>query len=161
MHTGEGGPFRAANLESAIKQAIVTRTGGRIRSLEVEAMERQVIVRGRAARYYDKQLALQAVIDWVGMTNRPRIELNIDVLDDPPSSEAKGSLENQNSQHLMGLDSDAHPGGRGFDRLPLTVDISLPRLVSRRLMCESNCRAAFRAPAGLVPPEHPQAMERT
>jgi hypothetical protein len=161
MHTGEGGPFRAANLESAIKQAIVTRTGGRIRSLEVEAMERQVIIRGRAARYYDKQLALQAVIDLVGMTNRPRIELNIDVLDDPAGPEAKGPLECHNRQSLTGLDRDVHPGVRGPDRLPLTVDISLPRLVSRRLVGESNSKAPYRALAGLIPPEQPLAIERT
>jgi hypothetical protein len=161
MHTDERGPARSANLESSIKQAIVTRTGGRIRSLEVEVMEGRVVILGRAARYYDLQLALQAVIDLVGKANGPRIELNIDVVDDAASPEAKSPVESHNRQHFSGRDSNAHPGGHTSDCVPLTVGNTLPRFVIRPMMSDSNCSAPYCANADVVPMDLLQVIVAT
>jgi hypothetical protein len=66
-------------LELAIKCRILHRTASRIRMLGVEVTGDRVVIRGRAASYYLKQLALQGVFDVIGRAGATRIELDIDV----------------------------------------------------------------------------------
>jgi hypothetical protein len=78
-------PRPSAELELAIKHEIGQRTGGRIHALEVEVIDDRVVVRGCAANYYLKQLAIQAVLDVLGSAGAPRIELNIQVVGSLPN----------------------------------------------------------------------------
>ena len=53
---------RLEQLAIAIKQRIAARLGGRIRELEVHARGDTIVVEGRCATYYTKQLAQHAAI---------------------------------------------------------------------------------------------------
>jgi hypothetical protein len=64
-------------LKQAIRARIVERTGGRIQLLDVEATNNGVIIRGRASRYYLKQLALEAVREVVGLNHEARVKLEV------------------------------------------------------------------------------------
>ena len=50
-------------LQESIEQHIRSRTGGMIRGLKVEIFAGEVILTGRTATYYNKQLATHAVLD--------------------------------------------------------------------------------------------------
>jgi hypothetical protein len=65
----------------AIAQRIRSRTWGRIERLEVEATASGIVVRGSAQSYYDKQLAIQALLDLLGGTQATPFSLNIHVSD--------------------------------------------------------------------------------
>jgi hypothetical protein len=83
--TGQEGRPRSAELEETLKHEIVQRTGGRIHALEVEVSGDRVVLRGCVASYYLKQLALQGVLDRIGAAGATRIELNIQVVGNPPN----------------------------------------------------------------------------
>jgi hypothetical protein len=69
----------AVPLERAIKNAILQRTGGRIRMLEVSVAGNVVVVRGRSPSYHVEQLALRGVFDVVGTSGATRVELRVRV----------------------------------------------------------------------------------
>lgn len=50
-------------LADSIERNIRNRTGGRVRRLRIEVADGRIVVRGSAASYHVKQLALQAVLD--------------------------------------------------------------------------------------------------
>jgi carbon storage regulator len=52
--------------EDRLERQIVERTGGRIRSLRVEALPGRIVVHGRAGSYYVRQLAHAAVLETLG-----------------------------------------------------------------------------------------------
>jgi hypothetical protein len=68
-----------ADLEQKIKHRIEQRTNGRIKSLRVAADSESVEIRGRAASYYLKQLAIQSILDVIGQCATKRINPNIEV----------------------------------------------------------------------------------
>jgi hypothetical protein len=76
-------------LEQAIKHRIVQRTGGRIRMLEVEVIGSRVVINGCAPCYYLKQLALQGVLDVIGPVDIMQIELDVQLLVNPPRLDAE------------------------------------------------------------------------
>jgi hypothetical protein len=78
-----------AELALAIKHRIVQRTGGRIQTLAVELIDGCVVVRGRAASFHLKQLALQGVIDVIGPVRTIQIELDVQVVVSPPGSDTE------------------------------------------------------------------------
>jgi hypothetical protein len=80
---------RSAELEQAIKHRIVQRTGGRIRMLEVEVIGSRVATSGCVPCYYLKQLALQGVLDVIGPVGTTQIELDVQLLVNPPRSDAE------------------------------------------------------------------------
>jgi hypothetical protein len=73
-----------ANLEQAITERIVQRTGQRIKSLRVEVNQDRVIIQGRAATYFLKQLALQGVFDVLGPRCPTRVQLDVQVVSRSP-----------------------------------------------------------------------------
>jgi hypothetical protein len=78
-----------ADLKQAVKQRIVQRTAGRILGLEVDVTADRVEIRGRAANFHLKQLAIQAVLEEVGSwgdTQQVVIDVQIVVL--PAESDA-------------------------------------------------------------------------
>ena len=79
MCTVEAGRPHRAERGAAITRQIAHKTGGRIRALEVELSEDLIVIRGTVARYYLKQLVLQAVVDLIGSASASRIELNVQV----------------------------------------------------------------------------------
>jgi hypothetical protein len=66
-------------LEQAVKDAILHRTGGRVRALEVSTAGSAIVVRGRAPSYYVVQLALRGVFDIIGPPGTTVVELHIEV----------------------------------------------------------------------------------
>jgi hypothetical protein len=69
----------ASNLGSTLHRQIVLHTGGRIRNLGVAVTHDVITITGDAPSYYAKQLALLAVQETLGVAQRPRISLEIDV----------------------------------------------------------------------------------
>ena len=76
-------------LEQPIKYRIVQRTARRIQRLEVEVIDKRIVIRGRAPSYYLKQLALQGVLDVLDSEGATSIEINVEVLASPSEPEAK------------------------------------------------------------------------
>jgi hypothetical protein len=72
----EGRPTAPA-LEQAIREAVARRTGARVRLHQVEATGGLVVIRGRAPRYYLKQLAIGAALEVVGSARPIRFDLNV------------------------------------------------------------------------------------
>jgi hypothetical protein len=71
------------HLERAIKHGIMQRTGIRLYGLEVDATGGHVVVRGRAASFHLKQLAIEGVLDvmdWWDPAHRLEIEVQITVM---------------------------------------------------------------------------------
>jgi carbon storage regulator len=61
---------------------IAERTGGRIRALRVESTDENVVVHGRAASYYARQLAFAAVseaLHGLGQEGNEKVHLDIEV----------------------------------------------------------------------------------
>jgi hypothetical protein len=54
------------SLAENITRLVQSRTGGRIRGLNVEVVGGDVVISGRAATYYLKQLATHAALDLAG-----------------------------------------------------------------------------------------------
>jgi hypothetical protein len=79
LRKGPEGLPRSQALEQAIKHGIMTRTGGRIQSLEVDILGRKVTIRGNVPCYHVKQLALQGILDVMGAAPATRIELDLQV----------------------------------------------------------------------------------
>ena len=67
-------------LQQFIERQIVQRTWGRIHRLEVEVVADRIVIRGFAATYHVKQLALEAVLNALGSQGIGLIELEIDVV---------------------------------------------------------------------------------
>jgi hypothetical protein len=80
---------RADEIERAIKDRIMQRTGRRIRALEVEVMGDRVMVRGRTTTYHLKQLALQGLLEVTEAVCSTRVEHTIQVEDDQPNTDAE------------------------------------------------------------------------
>ena len=77
----EARPFDVhADLRQVVEANIISRTWGRIHRLEVEATEDRVVVRGCAPSYYVKQLAIQAVLESLSVSDAPLVEVEIDVI---------------------------------------------------------------------------------
>ena len=67
------------NLARSVERNIRNRTGGRVRRLRVEVAEGGIVVRGSAATYHVKQLALQAVLDTARPTGVGSVKLDVHV----------------------------------------------------------------------------------
>jgi hypothetical protein len=76
-----------SDLEQAIQDRIVERTGGRVRGLKVEVSDDRVLIQGRTASFHLKQLAIQGILEVVGSHCTRRIEHNIQVDGKPPKSD--------------------------------------------------------------------------
>ena len=64
------------DLLNQVEQAVHTRTGGRIRGLQIRMDEGCLVVSGRTSTYYNKQLATHAVRDTVDdMTVQNEVEV--------------------------------------------------------------------------------------
>jgi osmotically-inducible protein OsmY len=62
----EAQPRHVRRLAEEIEGIVQRRTGGQIRGLHVEVDQDRVIITGRAATYYAKQLAQHAAMDAAG-----------------------------------------------------------------------------------------------
>jgi hypothetical protein len=56
-------PEKSALLQTELERCIHSRTGRRIRNLDIELQPERIVLRGRAATYYLKQLAQHGVRD--------------------------------------------------------------------------------------------------
>ena len=84
----EVGPCDAPKSQPRIKaleQAIVGRTGGRIRALAIQLTEGALFVRGTAPCYYVKQLALQGVLDVLRGDQETKVGYHVQILACPPN----------------------------------------------------------------------------
>jgi hypothetical protein len=70
---------RLADLEQAIQLRIVERTCGRIQGLEVEASGDRVFIRGRAASFHLKQLAIQGIMEAMDSPTSPRLQVELQI----------------------------------------------------------------------------------
>jgi hypothetical protein len=68
-----------ADLKQLIERQIVERTGGRIQELAVAVSGDRVLIRGRAATFHLKQLAIQGVIDAIGSCVASQLQLEVQV----------------------------------------------------------------------------------
>jgi hypothetical protein len=68
---------RNAEVERAIEQRIHERTWGRVRNLQVELRDEQVVVHGCTPTYYLKQLALEAAREVLGANRRLFIDIQV------------------------------------------------------------------------------------
>jgi hypothetical protein len=59
-------PVAAESLGDQITRLVQSRTGGRIDGLNVEVVDRDVVISGRTTTYYLKQLATHAALDLAG-----------------------------------------------------------------------------------------------
>jgi len=50
-------------LEERVEQVVHSRTSGRIRGLRVQVQDGRVVISGRTATYYNKQLATHAALE--------------------------------------------------------------------------------------------------
>jgi hypothetical protein len=76
----------------AVKQRIVQRTADRILGLEVDVTADRVEVRGRAASYYLKQLAIKGVLEEVGSWgNTQQVVIDVRIVVRPAGSDAVAS----------------------------------------------------------------------
>jgi hypothetical protein len=80
---------RSADLEQAIKHQIVQRTGRRIQGLKVEVSDDRLLIRGRAASFHLKQLAIQGVMDVIGSRVATQLQVEVQVSGSLPNSEAE------------------------------------------------------------------------
>ena len=83
MNTERAGQSQWVQLNETIKHKIMRRTGGRIRTLEVESIDDSVVIRGIVPCYYLKQLVLDAALELIGSAGATRIELNVQVVCSP------------------------------------------------------------------------------
>ncbi len=79
-------PPRQAELEQAIRHAIVQRIGRRISALEIEVIDDRIVISGYAPCYYLKQLVLEGVLDILGPAGAGGVEFNVQVAASPPQS---------------------------------------------------------------------------
>jgi hypothetical protein len=77
---------QVAELEQAIKDRIMQRTGGRIQLLDVEVKDNEIVIHGRAPSYYLKQLALQGVLDVIDSAHATRVQIDVQVPERPARS---------------------------------------------------------------------------
>lgn len=63
----------------SIERRIHKKTWGRIDQLQVADTGNGIIVRGLASSFYDKQLAIQAVLEWFGGKSTTDLSLDIAV----------------------------------------------------------------------------------
>jgi hypothetical protein len=74
---------RLADFELAIKHRIAQQTAGRIHALEVDVVADRIEIRGRAASFHLKQLAIQGVLEQInssGMAQHFEIDVKITVI---------------------------------------------------------------------------------
>jgi hypothetical protein len=84
------GQDQSAELEQAITQRIVRRTGRQIRGLEVKLVGDYILLRGRTLSFHLKQLALQGLLEAIGTGGSIRIELDIQVEGTLPETYPEG-----------------------------------------------------------------------
>jgi hypothetical protein len=71
---------RLADLEMAIKRRIAQRTAGRIRALAVSVEADRIEIRGQAASFHLKQLAIQGLLEAIQLCdNAPSLEIDVRV----------------------------------------------------------------------------------
>jgi hypothetical protein len=69
-----------AEIERTLEREISECTGGRIQKLRVEVNGNQVGVRGSTQWYYVKQLAIQAILGYLGETDSLHLEIDIEIV---------------------------------------------------------------------------------
>jgi hypothetical protein len=74
-------------LEQAIRRSIVQRTGRRIPALQVQVTEGCVVIRGHAASFHLKQLALEGLVEAIGSVGAMQIQFDVQVVACRPGSE--------------------------------------------------------------------------
>jgi len=79
---------RLTDLEQAIKHGFVQRTLGRIRVLEVEVADNLLVIRGCAASFHLKQLAIQGALDVVATGCSSPIAIDVRIAANAPLSDA-------------------------------------------------------------------------
>ena len=75
-----------ADLDQRLARWIMQRTGGRIRSLQVETADDRVTVRGRTGSYYVRQLAQAAAMEMLNSSDPEwpqQVEIDIEVVATP------------------------------------------------------------------------------
>ena len=77
-------------LEQAIERQILQKTWGRVSRLQVNVLDHRVVVHGRTATYYAKQLALEAALEAIGSCDDTAVELDIHV--GPPNRFAHSAV---------------------------------------------------------------------
>ena len=69
---------------------IAQRTGGRIRSLQVDRVDGRIVVSGRTSTYYARQLACAATVKLLGRPNLGPDDVHFDIQVTPPAPENRG-----------------------------------------------------------------------
>jgi hypothetical protein len=75
----QSNPADPAEWLDSIERRIHKRTWGRIDQLQVADTGNGIVVRGLASSFYDKQLAIQAVLEWLGGQSTTDFSLDIAV----------------------------------------------------------------------------------
>jgi hypothetical protein len=74
-------------IERSLVREISECTGGRIQQLRVEVDGNRVAVHGQTPWYYVKQLAIQAILGYVGEPESLQLEVDIDIVNRGPGGE--------------------------------------------------------------------------
>jgi hypothetical protein len=75
----KSGGFAASELQQAIERHIIQKTWGRVYRLQVDVLPDRIVIHGRTATYYAKQLALEAALEALCSTDVTGVELDIHV----------------------------------------------------------------------------------
>lgn len=81
-----GSRTQSEELELTVKDRIMHRTRGRLRSLVIEVIDHELIVRGVAPCYHVKQLALQGVLEGLRSHQEVKVRLNAQVVVSQPGA---------------------------------------------------------------------------
>jgi hypothetical protein len=78
---------RLADLEQAITQRVVERTGRQVGDLNVKIAGEQIVVGGRVVSFHIKQLAIHGVMDAIGLFEESRpLEVDMQIAVIPAGS---------------------------------------------------------------------------
>jgi hypothetical protein len=69
-----------AEIERTLEREVSECTGGRIQKLRVEVNGNQVAVHGSTQWYYIKQLAIQAILGYLGETDSLHLEVDLEIV---------------------------------------------------------------------------------
>jgi len=73
-----------------LARRITQRTGGRIRSLQVDRVDGRIVVSGRTSTYHACQLACAAAVELLGPPGRGQDDVHFDIQVTPPAPEKRG-----------------------------------------------------------------------
>ncbi len=85
---GQVSHLTATDLETHLVCAITVRTNGRVQALSVQVLGGRIVLHGVAGSYHSVQLAvagLMETMDALGLDRPERVDLNIDVVPQPPA----------------------------------------------------------------------------